>query len=133
GSNKLRQVFTPSRDLTVDQVAVFTSGTGTVRVTLQQGNSTIGSWSAATSGENHNVIGIGSTQLRAGTTYHLEFSAESGSLNMLTFRDGSLGTGYAYAQGGSWGDGHAQISSGGGWSNLFFTYADVAGVVFRTR
>ena len=132
GSNKLRQLFTPDTTHNVDQLAVFTSGSGKVEVTLKEGDATIGTWSAETSGENHSVFSTGPLALKKGSTYSLEFGSSSGNLSMLTFRDGSLGIGYTYPKGGSWHDGHVQTSSGSGWSDSFFTYADIAGVTFHT-
>jgi hypothetical protein len=130
-TNQLRQTFTPTTNHTIDQLAVFTSGTGTLRTTLKQNETTIGTWATTTTGENHNLINTGTHTLKAGTTYQLEFSVDTGTLNMLTYREGSLGTGYLYPKGGSWDDGHSQNNTGNGWTNTFFTYADIAGVAFH--
>jgi len=131
-SNKLRQVFAPTTDRHVDQLSVFTSGTGVLRVALVEDGTTIGTWTADVGGEGHSLINTGARTFSAGKTYQLEFSADSGSLSMLTYREGSLGTGYLYPKGGAWDDGYSQYSTGGDWTNTFFDYADVAGVAFRT-
>ncbi|MCP3990808.1 MAG: hypothetical protein GY724_30500, partial [Actinomycetia bacterium] len=42
------------------------------------------------------------------------------------------GTGYLYPKGGAWDDGHSQKTTGNGWTDTFYTYADLAGVTFQT-
>jgi hypothetical protein len=132
GSSKLRQTFKPERTVNVSRLSVFVAGGGKLRATLIGNGSQVGSWVISTSGSgfSHYVTGVGNLTLQQGVQYHLEFSSDSGSLAMGTYRDGSLGTGKPYFGGGSWANGHSQISSGGGWSDTFFTYADVSGVAF---
>ncbi len=132
GSTQLRQIFTPTTTKTINQLTVFTSGTGTLRTTLKQNDTTIATWTNNTTGENHNYINPGTRTLNANTTYTLEFAATSGSLTMLTYREGSIGIGYLYPKGGAWDDGHSQKNTGNGWTDTFYTYADLAGVTFQT-
>ena len=117
----------------MDLLAVAVSGSGALRATLVAGSEVIGSWVVNTSGADlsHNTVSTGTLILRKGTQYSLEFSADSGALEMGTYRDGTLGLGYTYALGGSWHDGHSQFTDGGAWTDTFFTYADLKGVAFR--
>jgi hypothetical protein len=132
GSTQLRQIFTPTTTHTINQLSAYTSGTGTLQTTLKAGNTTIATWTNTTNGNNHNIINTGTHTLQAGTTYTLEFAATNGTLTMLTYREGSLGIAYTYPKGGAWDDGHAQKTTGNGWTDTFYQYADLAGVTFQT-
>jgi len=131
-TNGLRQIFTPANEIVVDQLSVFASGDGTLQVNLNDKDTTIATWDVETSGDTHNVIDTGEITLAKGKDYSLEFMTTSGSVQMLTFREGSVGIGYLYPPEGSWSDGWAQVNDGGGWTDSFFEFADVAGVAFRT-
>ncbi len=132
GSDRIRQIFRPRADFVVDQLSIFGGGNGTMRIDLLGDDAPVGSWTIEMAGEEwtHHVIELGSLTLETGVLYSLEFSADSGSMEMGLFRDGSIGTGKVYGLGGSWSDGYAQVSTGGDWEDAFFAYADLTGVAF---
>jgi hypothetical protein len=134
GSSGVRQVFEPDESIPVSMLSAYAAGTGVLRATLVADETTVGSWTAeiGAGGWAHYSFPIGELTLSAGTSYALEFSADSGSMEMLTFRDGSDGLGYNFKPGGSWSDGHSQVTEDGdNWANTFFTYADLNGVAFE--
>ena len=135
GSSRAGQVFTPGRSVTVDSLSVHIAGSGRLRARLTANGSQVGSWTVNTSGSDFDyyTINTGRIELRAGTQYRLELSADSGSMSVQTWRDGNLGLGKTFPGGASWSDGAAQVSTNGSsWSNTFHGYLDLAGVVFRT-
>jgi hypothetical protein len=133
GTNHLRQIFTPTRTTTIDQLSIYTIGTATLHATLTNNGTPIATWTTNTTGQQHNTINTGTHTLNAGTTYTLELTATGGTLTMLTYRDGSLGNGHPYPPGGNF-EGHAQYSTNNAntWTNTFYTYADLAGTTFHT-
>jgi hypothetical protein len=125
-------VFSPATDRVVDQLAVFTIGTGRLQIDLVANDTLEASWTVEVSGDDwsHYLVDVAPLELRSGVSYSLEFSAASGTMTMSSFRDGSLGTGKIFARGGSWSDGYVQADTGDGWNDVFFTYADLTGVSF---
>ena len=132
-TNHIRQTFTPTHTTTINQLSIFTTGTATLHATLTQNGTPTATWTTNTTGQNHNIINTGTHTLTPGTTYTLELKATNGTLNILTYRDGSLGNGNPYPQGGNF-PGHSQHSTNSGqtWTNTFHTYADLAGVTLHT-
>ena len=136
GTTQLRQLLTPSEDITVDQVQMHTVGGGTVNVIIEQSNGTgqLINQSVVTSGGADwawDTASFGQITLQSGVEYQIRFEAVSGSVRHGLGRlgDESLGKLWPVAQSFA-GLAQSSTNSGSTWSDIYIG-TDIMGLAFR--